>query len=47
VRLLHQFAAVGEIRLIGARIDGSLDLTGAHVKSVAGPELRKGLLRAS
>jgi hypothetical protein len=42
VRLLHQFAAVGEIRLIGARIDGSLDLTGAHVKSVAGPALDLG-----
>lgn len=34
VRLLHQFTARGEVRLIGARIDGSLDLTGAHIESV-------------
>lgn len=37
VRLLHQFTALGEIRLIGAHIDGSVDLTGARVESVAGP----------
>lgn len=30
VRLIHQFRSVGEVRLIGARIDGSLDLTGAR-----------------
>lgn len=31
VRLLHQFTALGEVRMIGARIDGSLDLTGARI----------------
>ena len=35
IRLLHQFRARGEIRLIGARIDGSLDLTGAEVESTS------------
>src|SRR5215813_5140904 len=33
VRLLHQFTARGEVRLIGARIGGSLDLTGARIES--------------
>jgi hypothetical protein len=33
VRLLHQFTARGEVRLIGARIGGSLDLTGASIES--------------
>ena len=33
VRLLHQFTARGEVRLIGARIGGSLDLTGACIES--------------
>jgi hypothetical protein len=42
VRFLHQFTAVGEIRLLGARIDGSLDLTGAHVRSIEGPALDLG-----
>ena len=37
VRLLHNFAALGEIRLIGARIGGSVDLAGAHIQSSAGP----------
>ncbi|WP_203919041.1 hypothetical protein [Rugosimonospora africana] len=31
VRLLHAFTAVGEVRLIGVTIDGSLDLTGARI----------------
>lgn len=31
VRLLHGFTATGEIRLLGATIDGSLDLTGAAI----------------
>ena len=31
VRLLHGFTAHGEVRLIGARIGGSLDLTGASI----------------
>jgi hypothetical protein len=33
VRLLHEFTARGEVRLIGARIGGSLDLAGAHFES--------------
>jgi hypothetical protein len=33
VRLLHQFTARGELRLIGAHIGGSLDLTGARIES--------------
>jgi hypothetical protein len=33
IRLLHRFTARSEIRLIGARIDGSLDLTGALVET--------------
>jgi hypothetical protein len=36
VRLLHRFAARGEIRLIGARIQGSVDITGAHLTAVDG-----------
>jgi len=31
VRFIHQFEAQGEIRMIGATIGGSLDLTGAHL----------------
>lgn len=31
VRLLHRFEAHGEIRFLGVTIDGSLDLTGAHL----------------
>jgi hypothetical protein len=30
-RFIHQFTALGEVRLIGARIDGALELTGAHI----------------
>ena len=33
IRLLHQFTARGELRLIGAHIGGSIDLTGAHIES--------------
>jgi len=33
VRLLHGFTAHGEVRMIGARIGGSLDLTGASIES--------------
>ena len=33
IRLLHQFTARGEFRLIGAHIVGSLDLTGACIES--------------
>jgi hypothetical protein len=36
VRLLHGFTANAEVRLIGARIDGSLDLTGAHLADPRG-----------
>ncbi|WP_248966231.1 hypothetical protein [Sphaerisporangium perillae] len=31
VRLLHEFTAYGELRLLGARIEGSLDFTGARL----------------
>ena len=31
VRLIHDLTATGEVRLLGARIDGSLDPTGAHL----------------
>jgi hypothetical protein len=34
VRLIHDFTATGEVRLLGARIDGSIDLTGAHLADV-------------
>jgi hypothetical protein len=43
VRLLHEFRARGEIRLLGARIDGSLDLTGARIECAAGPALDLGV----
>lgn len=33
IRLIHQFTALGEIRLIGAQVGGSLDLSGAHIES--------------
>ena len=33
VRLLHQFTAYGEIRMLGARVGGSFDLTGAHIEA--------------
>lgn len=36
VRLVGQFTAQGEVRLLGARIDGSLDLNGAHMESPTG-----------
>ncbi len=39
VRLTHQFAARGAIRLIGARVDGALDLTGAQIESSDGPAI--------
>jgi hypothetical protein len=39
VRLLHRFTSQGEIRLIGARIYGSVDITGAHLTAVNGPAL--------
>jgi hypothetical protein len=42
VRLLHGFAAVGELRLIGAQIDGSLDLTGASIDHPEGLALDLG-----
>jgi uncharacterized protein YjbI with pentapeptide repeats len=37
VRLIHDFRASGEIRLIGAQIGGSLDLTGARIESPREP----------
>jgi len=42
IRLLHGFAAVGELRLIGAQIDGSLDLTGASIQRPEGLALDLG-----
>ena len=33
VRLAHEFTAEGEVRLVGARIGGSLDLGGAEINS--------------
>lgn len=36
---LHQFTARGDMRLLGVRIDGSLDFTGAHILSPAGQAL--------
>ncbi len=33
VRLIHGFHAAGEVRLTGARLGGSLDLTSAHIES--------------
>ena len=33
IRLLHRFTAHGELRLIGVRVGGSVDLTGARVES--------------
>lgn len=37
VRLVHQFLSLGEIRMKGAHLGGSLDLTGAQIQSPAGP----------
>ena len=31
VRLIHDFTAGGEVRLLGVRIEGSIDLSGAHL----------------
>ena len=42
VRLLHGFTARGEVRLVGARVDGSLDLTGAQIESAGGLALDLG-----
>ncbi|TVZ03738.1 hypothetical protein EAS64_14830 [Trebonia kvetii] len=33
IRLIHKFTALGELRFIGARVGGSLDLTGARLES--------------
>jgi hypothetical protein len=42
VRLLHGFTAVGELRLLGVQIAGSLDLTGASIDHPAGLALDLG-----
>jgi hypothetical protein len=39
VRLIHQFHSLGEVRLMGARLGGSLDLTGALIESLNGPAI--------
>ena len=38
-RFIHQFTATGEIRLIGARIEGAIEFTGAHVTAAQGLSL--------
>jgi hypothetical protein len=42
VRLLHGFSARGQVRLIGAQLDGSLDLVGAQLECPAGTALDLG-----
>lgn len=39
VRLIQGFRSSGEVRFIGARIDGSLDFTAARIESSDGPAL--------
>jgi hypothetical protein len=39
VRLLDQFTSRGEIRLLGARIGGSVDLAGARLSATGGPAI--------
>ena len=39
VRFIHQFTAHGDVRLLGAHIDGTLDLTGAQIESPSGQAL--------
>jgi len=39
VRLIHQFRSAGEVRLMGARLGVSLDLTSARIESPDGPAL--------
>jgi hypothetical protein len=39
VRLLDRFSSRGEIRLLGARIGGSLDIAGARLSATGGPAL--------
>jgi hypothetical protein len=39
VRLIHQFHSVGEVRLLGVRLGGSLDLTSTYIESEDGPTL--------
>jgi len=39
VRFLHRFTARGDMRLLGVRIGGTLDLTGARIESVSGQAL--------
>jgi len=44
VRLLNEFHSRGEIRLIGARISGTLDLSGAHIDAPGGDHARHATL---
>jgi hypothetical protein len=39
VRLIQGFRSAGEVRFLGARIDGSLDFAAAHIESSDGPAL--------
>jgi hypothetical protein len=36
IRLIHDFTARGEVRLLGVRVHGSVDLTGAHLDQPVG-----------
>jgi hypothetical protein len=36
IRFIHAFRARGEVRLLGAQVDGSIDLTGAHLEQPHG-----------
>lgn len=36
IRMIHAFTAKGEVRLLGAHVDGSIDLTGAHLEQPDG-----------
>ena len=39
VRFVREFTARGQVRLLGAQVDGSLDLTGAHISDPDGVAL--------
>lgn len=39
IRLIHQFNSLGEVRLLGARVASSIDLTGAQIESPDGPAI--------
>jgi hypothetical protein len=47
VRFIHEFSARGEIRLIGAHIGGSVDITGARIEATDGPAVDLGGARVA